>query len=183
MDAADVPELQIIPDDTWKAAQDRLNAIRGRMNGVGGGRRRRDIDSEHLLPGFARCAVCGGGLGVITRDGGKGRPRTAFYGCVAYQKGRTTVCRNNLVVRMENVDAAVLETLAGKVLRPQVIDAVIAGVKRAMKPASITGDIQRRRAEVSTLEKEIGRLTEAIAASATTLPTLLEALQTRQQAP
>ena len=59
MDAADVPELQIIPDDTWKAAQDRLNAIRGRMNGVGGGRRRRDIDSEHLLPGFARCAVCG----------------------------------------------------------------------------------------------------------------------------
>jgi hypothetical protein len=84
---------------------------------------------------------------------------------------------------MENVDAAVLETLAGKVLRPQVIDAVIAGVKRAMKPASITGDIQRRRAEVSTLEKEIGRLTEAIAASATTLPTLLEALQTRQQAP
>ncbi len=131
------------------------------------GRRRRDIDSHYLLPGFARCAVCGGGLGVVTRGVGKGRPRAAFYGCVAYQKRGTTVCRNNLVVRMENIDAAVLETLGGKVLRPQVIDAVIAGVKRAMKPANITGDIQRRRAEIATLEKEIGRLTEAIAASAT----------------
>jgi hypothetical protein len=82
---------------------------------------------------------------------------------------------------MENVDEAVLTTLRSKVLKPAIIDAVITGVKDAMKPASITREIARRESEIATIDHEIGRLTEAIASSATSLPTLLEALQARQR--
>ena len=39
----------------------------------------------------------------------------------------------------------------------------------------------RRRSELATLDQEIRRLTDAIASSGTSLPTLLEALQTRQR--
>jgi len=123
--------------------------------------------------------MCGGGMGVIKRT--HGRHRVGFYGCLAYQKRGTTVCANNLLVRMENIDTAVLGTIGGDVLKPKIIDAVIAGVKDAMKPANITRETAKRKREIASLEQEIGRLTEAIALSSTPVPTLLEALQTRQR--
>jgi len=91
------------------------------------------------------------------------------------------VCANNLVIRMESIDKAVLATIGGDVLKPKIIDAVIAGVKDAMKPANITRENATRKREIASLEQEIGRLTEAIASSSTPVPTLLEALQTRQR--
>jgi len=91
------------------------------------------------------------------------------------------VCANNLVIRMESIDKAVLATIGGDVLKPKIIDAVIAGVKDAMKPANITRENATRKREIASLEQEIDRMTEAIASSSTPVPTLLEALQTRQR--
>jgi hypothetical protein len=47
---------------------------------------------------------------------------------------------------MENIDTAVLGTIGGDVLKPKIIDAVIAGVKDAMKPANITRETAKRSA-------------------------------------
>ena len=58
---------------------------------------------------------------------------------------------------------------------------MIAGVKDAMQPANITRETAKQKREIASLEQEIGRLTEAIASSSTPVPTLLEALQTRQR--
>ena len=174
-----VPELAIVSTELWKAIQQRLTVRSARFTAASLKQRRRDIESLYLLPGFARCAVCGGGMGVIKRT--HGRHRVAFYGCLAFQKRGETVCANNLVVRMENIDKAVLATIGGDVLKPKVIEAVIAGVKEAMKPAAITRETTKRTREIASLEQEIGRLTEAIASSSTSVPTLLEALQTRQR--
>jgi hypothetical protein len=67
------------------------------------------------------------------------------------------------------------------VLKPAVLNAVMAGVKEAMKPATISRETARRERELSTVDQEIARLTEAIATASTPLPTLLEALQARQR--
>jgi len=139
-----VPEIAIVSADLWKAAQHRLNINSARFTASNIKRRRCGLDSEYLLPGFARCAMCGGGMGVIKRT--HGRHRVGFYGCLAYQKRGTTVCTNNLLVRMENIDTAVLGTIGGDVLKPKIIDAVIAGVKDAMKPANITRETAKRSA-------------------------------------
>jgi seryl-tRNA(Sec) selenium transferase len=112
-------------------------------------------------------------MGVIKRT--HGRHRVPFYGCIAYQKRGTTVCANNLAIRMEHIDEAVLTTIGGEVLSPTIIKAVIAGVNDAMKPANIDRETARRQRKMATLDQEIGRLTEAIAAAATSLPTLLVA--------
>lgn len=72
-----------------------------------------------------------------------------------------------------------LKAIAGDVLRPAVVDAVLAGVLDAMSPRTIARDVHDLRAEFQAVEREIERLTEAIAAGGA-LASLLEALKTRQ---
>jgi site-specific DNA recombinase len=136
-----VPTLRIVADDLWTAAHTRLTGIRASLMIASKGtigRRNRDAESRYLLAGFARCGACGGALCVMSRDSGS--VRRYVYGCSANHKRGKSVCENGLVVRMENVDRAVLGTLATDVLRPAVVDAIVAGVIEARDP-------QRHRSE------------------------------------
>ena len=120
-----------------------------------GQRRPRDADSRYLLPGFARCGCCGGGFGVVSRQH-SGR-RVYFYACVASWKRGQTVCANGEIMAMERADDAVLQTLAGDVLRPAVVAAVIEGVCEALQPRALGAVLGGRRAELVIIEREIGR--------------------------
>ena len=173
------PELRIISDALWTAATARLTGIRAKLAATGAGFRRapRDADSRYLLPGFARCGVCGGGFGVVSRSHG-GR-RAYFYACVASWKRGRSVCANSEIIAMDRADDAVLQALGGDVLRPAVVSAVLEGVLEAIKPAARAGAIDRHREELATIEREIGRLTAAIAAGGELTP-LLDALKARQ---
>jgi hypothetical protein len=172
-----MPELQIVPDALWTAAQDRLRTVRAALVTMGR-RQTRDVESRYLMTGFARCAVCGGGIGAMTRSHGK-KARVPFYGCVVYQKRGTTVCPNGLVVPMERINEAVLASLGGDVLKPAIVEAVIAGVKAALRPRE--DHARLRRSELAAVKVEIARLTEAIATTRTSVPSLLEALEARQR--
>ncbi len=176
----DVPALRIVTETAWQAAHARLSGIRAHLLKVSGGRsgaRARDIDSRYLLSGFARCAVCGGSLGVVSRS--HGGARAYFYGCIAYHKRGTGVCGNALQRPIACVDEAVLGTLAGDVLRPAVVMAIVDGVFKGLAPAAQARDRKRDGAELQALDREIGRLTGAIATGGQ-LSSLLEALTWRQ---
>src|SRR5262245_42418385 len=95
--------------------------------------------------------------------------RSSRPAMAAYPKRGMTVCANNLVIRMEQIDDAVLTTIGGEVLSPKIIKTAIAGVNDAMKPANIDRETARRQREIATLDQDIGRLTEAIEADATSL--------------
>jgi Recombinase zinc beta ribbon domain len=114
------------------------------------------------MSGFARCAVCGGGLLVMSRS--HGRERAFFYGCLAYHKRGTSVCGNGLQMRIERIDDAVLKTLGGDVLRPAVVVAVVDGVLAELAPTSIVRELDRLRAERQAVEREAANLAAAIAA-------------------
>jgi site-specific DNA recombinase len=174
------PALRIVAETDWQAAHGRLAGVRARLAGTGGSsghRRARDIESAYLLSGFARCAVCGGGFGVT--GGSHSSNRAHVYGCLAYHKRGTAVCGNGLRLPLERIDTAVLGTLAGDVLRPAVIHAVIAGVLDALEPKAVGRDVERSRAELARVERELERLTDAIAAGGD-LASLVTALQGRQ---
>jgi site-specific DNA recombinase len=178
------PALRIVSDNQWQGAHGRLESIRAHLIQASGGRlgvRRRDVESHYLLPGFARCAVCGGGLGVIS--GSHSSARAHVYGCVAYLKRGTSVCGNGLRLPLDQVDDAVLKTLAGDVLRPPVVMAVIDGVLEQLTPRSRERELQQSRAALQTVEREIGNLTQAIAAGGPLEPLLVElrARQTRRE--
>ena len=83
----DLPELRIVNDKLWKAVQARLTQarkvyLRG-TNGQLWGRPTGGVESKYLLPGLARCGVCGGGLYVKSRS--HGTRRAYFYGQEARQ--------------------------------------------------------------------------------------------------
>jgi hypothetical protein len=86
------PQLRIVSEDLWTAAQARF-----------------DLDSPYLLSGFGRCGTCGGGMAAHSRQHG-GR-RVFFYGCTSFWKRGAKVCSNNLVARMDVLDDEVLATL------------------------------------------------------------------------
>jgi site-specific DNA recombinase len=119
-----LPGLRIVSDEVWTAAHNRLRNIRAQL-GPQVGRRFGDVDSRHLLAGFGRCAVCGGSFAAMSRPHGR-QQRVFVYGCSANYKRGITVCDNNLQMRATIIEEAVLETLAGKVLRPAVVMAILA---------------------------------------------------------
>lgn len=92
----DLPELAIIPRQTWDAAQRRLT---GRASpGVRGGQK-----SKHLLSGLLRCGECGGPLVVINR---------VQYGC-ARAKDRGT-CSGSIRISRIDAERSMLAGLVGQ---------------------------------------------------------------------
>ena len=171
----DRPELRIVSEDVWRAAHERL---RGTRLVIAPGRRPgRDIESKYLLSGFARCGTCGGTLSVVSRC--HRRKRAFFYGCLAHAKRGATVCDNALVLPVGRVDDAVLVKLASDVLRPAVVRAVIDGVFEAMRPTTMSKNVDTLRGELKSLDRKIANLTEAIENGAAVAP-LVAKLTARQ---
>jgi hypothetical protein len=98
---------------------------------------------------------------------------------MSHHKRGTAVCGNGLTLSIARVDEAVLGTLANDVLRPGVVLAVIDGVLEAMRPQARAAEVVSLRTELQAVEREMARLTEAIAAGGQ-LASLLEALKVRQ---
>jgi hypothetical protein len=102
-----------------------------------------------------------------------------IYSCLAYHKRGTVICGNNLALPVDRVDDAVLSAIGDDVLRPAVVQAVIDGVLDAFAPAAVSEQLEELRTEAAALDRELARLTDAIARGGN-LDTLLAALQTRQ---
>jgi DNA invertase Pin-like site-specific DNA recombinase len=98
------PHLQIVPGGVWSAAQAQLTERQATFANAG----RQYHESRYLLSGFARCGVCGGGFATQSRTHGK--HRVHFYACTSHWKRGGAVCSNNLVGRMDLIDAEVLAT-------------------------------------------------------------------------
>src|SRR5262249_8371186 len=160
------PELQIIPDVLWNRAHERLSAVRRKMETAmpGGEFRRncRDVESRHLLVGFARCAVCGASFYPVSRSHGK--QRAFFYACSANDRRGAAVCPNSFKMRTEAIEGAVLRKIVGDTLKPALVDAVVKGVMDAMSSKSSPNASEKAKAELVKVEREIARYTEAIGA-------------------
>jgi site-specific DNA recombinase len=172
----DRPELRIVSADVSAAVRQRIDGIRTGLDRASGrastgrtGRRRRDIESQYLLSGFARCADCGSSVGVLDRR---------QYGCIAHHKRGTTVCGNGVRLPLATLDEAVLRELR-KMLKPKTIMAAIDGALRELAPARRARDLTTCRRELHTLDREIANLTTAIVQGGQ-LPSLLAELKTRQ---
>jgi DNA invertase Pin-like site-specific DNA recombinase len=173
------PDLRIVSEESWTAAQSQLADRRGRCGHKPGAvaTRSRDVEARYLLTGFARCALCGGGWLGHTR--GHGGHRVAFYGCSTYWKRGSSVCGNRLVARVDAIDHEVLATLADDVLRPSVIEQAVHLALEELIPADQQKPQRAIETELAALEDECRRLSEAIARGGN-LDALLVSLTQRQ---
>lgn len=169
----EAPGLRIVSEDLWAAAHTQLADRREKYSQGERGHRM----SPYLLSGFARCAVCGGGFASHLRTHGKHRAR--FYACTSHWKRGDAVCPNDLVGRMELVDAEVLATLADDVFRPSVVEQAIALVLEELRPAKVVERRQALEEELAGVETECQRLATAIGRGGD-LDALVDRLRDRQ---
>ncbi len=171
------PALRIVSDAEWHAAHARLAGVRARLLDAAGGtlgnRRARDIESNYLLAGFARCGVCGGSLSVV--GGSHSSARGHAYGCLAYHKRGTSVCPNGLRLPVARVEDAVLTAVEQHLRRgPALLMAILDGVIAELEPRAATTSLRQHRAELVNVEREIGHLVKAVAAGDQLEPLLTE---------
>jgi hypothetical protein len=154
------PSLQIVPDTVWTAAQTQF--VKRQEQFANAGRRRLDIESRYLLSGFARFGVCGGGLATHSRQ--HGQERVHFYGCTSFWKRGASVCGNNLVARMDAIDAEVLATLQDDILRPSVVEQAIALALEELSPRRQVEARGALEGELSIVRAECKRSSRPLAA-------------------
>ena len=172
----EAPSLRIVTEAEWAAAHRRLAKARAQYERETHGQRRphRDRDSKYLLAGFARCALCGGGLHVRSRS--HGHRRAFFYRCTSHHNRGPEVCSHFEQWPMEAIDQEVLAAIAGDVLRPAMIEDVVRAARQMFEASNRQDAHDQQRRELELLQREQGRLTDAIAAGGD-VPILVERLK------
>ena len=179
------PHLRLVTEELWDAAHARLDVARAAyLRGTGGqlwGRPSHGTESKYLLSGLTRCSVCGGSIYVKTRSHGK--RRAFFYGCTSYHLRGRVVCGNHLEVPMDMLDDALLSAIEREVLHPDVIEIAVQKSAERLRPsiAELTTERAHLEAQMSGLDRELERLTAAIATGGE-LAALTDGLREREAA-
>jgi site-specific DNA recombinase len=156
-----LPELAIIPGDLWNTVQLRLNSIKVNAgNRTHSGLLPRGLTSPYLFSSLLKCSKCGNNL-IIASSGGKKRK----YVCGGYlNRG---ICKNNLYISRDELEATLLTNLKSDLLRPEAVTYGVEEFGKQLRSdlASLSGDIAAMRSRKEKLEGEIRNLTNAIAES------------------
>ena len=136
----EVPELRIIDEETWVAAQTR-RASRG------GPHLYHQRRPQRLLSGLLRCAKCGGRFSIVQDD----RMR-----CSTLQNSRG--CDNNRTIRVAEVEERVLTALRQHLLAPDIIAAAVEAYREERRKLS-----EQRNKQRAALEREEAAIARRIA--------------------
>src|SRR5499427_2339116 len=158
------PDLRIISDELWEAAQARIASTRaayeqqngGRLNG----RPESGLESRYLLTGFLRCAQCGGRFVVNKQvNRGRGRPRIVYV-CATHRTRGASACPEGHSLPAAVIHEAIIVSLR-KILTPESLDACLRGL--AEKQADHEAKRQPVLAGLAKLDGELKKLSDAIA--------------------
>ena len=151
----ELPELRIVAEDLWAAAQARRREQAERV----GAAVRRGIAlknarppggiPKYLLSGLMSCGECGSKFIIVNRTS---------YGCGGYLSGR--LCSNKLTVRRELAEDLLLAGIREDLLTPEVEAEVRRRIVRKVRERRVPNTAHTRRAQ---LQAEIGNLVDAIA--------------------
>jgi site-specific DNA recombinase len=150
----DRPDLRIVSDELWQAAQSQFSAKQrmGRKTSTG-------PKGRYLLSGFARCAECGGPMQVTNSKSGKDTIKV--YSC-AYHRERGC-CEVTTRRPVPVIDDMVIRWLEAKLLKEEVIVAALAEVReRLKKRTSEPSEVPELSKRIQKLSAEIHRLGEAL---------------------
>lgn len=165
----EVPSDRIISDQEWQRVQDRITESatiyrRAHDGTLKNGPYGRVLNSQYLLSGLAKCGMCGKSIIGITRKRKGYTYKT--YGCACYQKRGSTICQNNLQIGQQEMDSAVLKSFQNA-LDPQLLEESVQLAVSQIENGETTLPNEREilAQELSDIDKRIGHLAEAIAAT------------------
>jgi hypothetical protein len=182
----DMPALRIIAKELWKAAHARLDRTRATyLRGTRGklwGRPESGIESRYLLTGFLACSLCQGGMSATWSFGARGQ-RRAYYRCNTHRVPGIHLCTTDHAISLPGLDEDVLRTFREDVLTPTRLERVI---RRAIElhthaPGETADRRQALLAELRKADQELAQFTRAVAAGASDIPALVEAMRATQR--
>jgi site-specific DNA recombinase len=180
---AERPELRIVPEALWKAAQDRKAAtfatyLRGADGRLSGKPERGVLESKYLLSGMVVCGECKGAMVVWSHKG-----REPRYVCGTWKGRGKAGCSQSHSIRMGMLDETILEGLRKRIMTPERLEQLAKDMA-----AEAAGSPERVAAERIGLEGELrkarGRLERLIAAIAEggQVATLVAAVKAEEKA-
>src|SRR5215471_5540946 len=172
----DRPELRIISADLWRRVGERQQ-LAEHVYGRAGAGMHKASSSAYLLTGFLKCGLCRGNLIIVA---GKGRKTIRkYYGCA--QHFHRGACSNGLTIRQDVIERNYFARLQSEVLTPEAVEYTIREVLRQIREreSQRPDEIAALRARKAEIERELGRLTAAIAQMGHSR-VMLEAVQARE---
>lgn len=164
MVTVDMPELRIVDEELWQAAQDAAEART--MLPLGDRNRPR-----HLLSGLITCGTCGGSMIVI----GGGR-----VGCTRHREKGT--CDVGRTIQRAELEKRVLSGIVDQLLEPQAVSRLVKRYHDEMEAhradrSQGLAEIERR---ITKADTAVQRLVAAIADGAADFAEIHEALSARK---
>lgn len=159
----DHPELRIITDEQWQAAEATLQARRGKK-GKPAGR-----SPRHMLSGLLRCCDCGGPMVAVD---------AYRYGCARAKDRGPSVCGSRLRVAREHVESALLAGIKRDLLSDTAYQAFEREARRLLTQAAPdTGSIEKRIRDAERTHENIMAALRAGIITAGTRQALIDAEQ------
>lgn len=164
----EAPECRIVSEVLWeqvaaKHAANQRAYLRGEKGRLLSRPTGEDQRSAYLLSSLAKCVTCGGSIVAIKRSAKRGRPRTV-YSCAYHHKRGKAICTNNVEVRQDILDSAILHAM-NEAIDQRVLEASVAQALALLR-AQQTQLPDRRLAierELALVQTRIHHLVEAIA--------------------
>ncbi len=164
----EVPSLRIVDPELWAQAQRRFQP-QGPLS--------RPQASRYLLSGYGECPTCGGGLFAWKRSS-----RRVAYRCSRHHLQGRSACDNGMTLPQVAADEAVISALIQQITTPEVVERAVKAALASLVGQGATDDphpTPAPSAEIAQVEREIGHLTQAIAAGGD-LPSLVVALRAKE---
>ena len=181
------PELRIVPQPLWDAAQARKAATFATYRQTPDGRlsgkpERSALASQYLLAGMLRCGVCGGKLISLKQRGRKTGQFYLYYVCWRSQSRGATVCPSRRMVPMERLHDMVVTIFQEDILIPPRLEQVIRDLARGHEhgPARAAEVRRALEANLRRVDGRIANLTEAVAAGGE-VKSLIAAIKTAER--
>lgn len=150
----EVPELRILDDDLWTAAQDRVEAIAHRYLHVAEGIRaakgralnglRRPV---FLFSGMIECGVCGGNCPIVVND---------RFGCSAAFRKKS--CSNSRTIRREVLESRALAGITERLVSAEAVKTAVSSYI-----AEINAQNWQRRAQSEQDRRSLEKVERGIA--------------------
>lgn len=149
----EAPALRIVSDELWARVCERMRRADAGIRRKGKGATPRTLFGAGAL----RCAGCGAAIVAINSQ---------RYGCSAHKDRGAVVCRNSATVRRDALERRLLGVVRDELLAPAALAELQAEVRRLLAERGKASRSERTAAQarLQTLEGEIGRIVDAIAA-------------------
>ncbi len=176
------PDIRIISDEDWHAAQARWREIEQvfpRKKGQKGfqAKRKSYVESHptHLLSGALKCGTCGGAIGLVSGKAG------GYYGCLNASRH---ACENKVLISRKRIEDKLVARLNEEVLKPELLELVYERTAKKIKEqfAHVPEELRLKKLELNRVETRVHNFIEFIASGRAT-PALADALaQAEEQA-